>query len=249
VQSKSTDNNYHRNEQSIMLHEIESKLDNDYRPMHGLRSLVPALVPLNVKTEAIKLVKNTSFSSDSDRMRNNLRKVIDNWDNIFHKVKSVMNGNYEELISNPFDRAWIKAQKQANLSDTQKLVFCCKETLTPLFIDHTSPILQECITQIGREFKVFAETTFMAAVVQDLLGFVIEQIYIACGGPGASNKRSWRNFLIALCLFILRWIVILLIQWALRTYLSDDPLIVKFLETVTASFVAWAIEILNDKLC
>jgi len=165
-------------------------------------------------------------------MKDFVRSILGNWSTLMAYAKNELEENNDKMFGTGWERAMTKANKEPGWSEIQKIIFSCKETLTPLFATKASPIIQKGISLFGTEFESFAKTTFMADVVQDLLEFIIQQIYAGFGGPGAGNSRSWLDILVELGLLILKWILSLLVQLLIQELLPGYPLIARFLGVI-----------------
>jgi hypothetical protein len=180
-------------------------------------------------------------------MKDFVRSILGNWDTLIAYVRNELEEKNDEIFGTTWERAMAKANKEAGWSEIQKIVFSCKETLTPLFANKASPIIQKGISLFGTDFESFAKTTFMADMVQDLLEFIIQQIYAALGGPGAGNSGSWLDILVELALLILKLILSFLVQLIIQELLPGYPLIAGFLRVIPF-FIKYIINQLRNKV-
>ena len=228
-----------------MVRELQKKLDNDYPKITPSQNLIP-LPPAHIEAKAIDLVKKNSYKHDNfQSMKDRIKSFIGTWNDFFSYAENELEKIYPKESFIDWERAMVKANKEPGWSVLQKCIFACKETLTPLFVDEASPLICKGISLLGKHFESFAQTTFMAEVIQYLLTFIIEQVYAATGGPGAEESGKWRVVLIDLCLFILKWILLLLFQSILQEYLPGYPLIDWLLRTISF-FIEYMINRIRD---
>jgi hypothetical protein len=155
--------------------------------------------------------------------------------------------DYDQKFGTAWERAMIKANKESGSSECKKILFCCKETLAPLFATKTSPIIQKGIHLFGIEFESFARTTFMSDVIQDLLEFIIRQIFEALEESDTGRSRSWLDIILELAILVLKWILLFLVQVIIAELLPGYPLILLILK-LTSFFIKYIIHRLRNKI-
>jgi hypothetical protein len=231
----------------MIVWELDSKLKSDYSNTGTVQSPM-ALPPAQIETKAIQLVKENTFKLGGFKNKEDfIRLIIGNWDTFIAHVRNELEEKYDSIFGTTLERAVDKASKESSWTELQKLIFCCKETLKPLFVERFSPLIQKAIALLGTEFEDFTKTTFNAGVVQELLEFIIEQIYAVLGGPGSWKSLSWRSFLIDLCLVILELILFLLLEYLMQALRPGYPPIAAFLRLIP-SFIKYIINQIRNYL-
>jgi hypothetical protein len=229
-----------------MASELCSKSIKDYSEKESSPCSQP---PALIETEAKNMLTTIPLKQDPCTMQILLKLILNNWDRIMSTGQSLLENKYDELSGTSFERNWLKADKQANWSYAEKMVFTFKETLTPIFVNSTSSFVQKCIADIlGPQYAPLLNIIFMSGAVQNLLTFIIKQIYAQLGGPGADKPLNWRAILIRLALFLLQLFLLLLANWAILTVLSEYTLIIFFLQKVTPRFITWAVNTISSML-